>query len=351
MINYCSLFSSKESFFIELSKLPSKIKGTIRSLTTKEKVMLAAAMIFAAAISFFGRIGLIMGLVTLAGCNVFRHLIFRKAKSLFSNSGIPNLKTGSKEKTATALSKVHLFQGDQVYKGICMESLEAMEKLTKNLFVDRNVVRCPSDQLKVSKWQRNDLLILPGGKCSDWDELLSEKKKIKIYNWFKNGGRILGICAGGYYCAESSEYATSKTEKLFRLRQISLFSGKCYGPAYSPQLKIVKVKWIKSQKEGYVALIGGGFFIPNANNQSDDYTALAEYAELPHRGKIAVVMCCKGNGKSILSGPHWEFDQEHLKNLNCFFSQRILEQMQKKLEESANFRNHCSREMLKMLLA
>lgn len=222
----------------EFFQIPYSIKQSIKSLFTKEKVVLAAAIIFAAAISYYEKMSLI---ILFSGYYVFRY--FNKASYKVKKK--PNLDPSS----------IYFFQGNQNYKGICFESLEALKKSTKSLFAGHPVANCQADQMKISKWKKNDLLVFPGGKCTDWDDLLTERKKIKIYNWYKQGGRILGICAGGYYCVESSEFIVNAALKLHRIRQIALFPGKCYGPAYSAELKVVKVKWIKNQKEGYVTLL------------------------------------------------------------------------------------------------
>lgn len=248
-----------------------------------------------------------------------------------------------------SFSNVHLFQGDRNYRGISFESLSALSAFIVSSFPEKAVEKVTEDHLKISKLKQHDLLIFPGGNCSTWDLLLNKKIKDKTAEWILNGGRIFAICAGGYYFPQLSIYHADKFNTIERQRDICLFPGKCIGPAYSSDLKIVKVKWIQNKEEGDVVLIGGGFFIPDSDASSEEYEVLAEYMDPPHEGKVAVVMCRKGEGKAVLSGPHWEFNSNSLENSSSLFSLETFHDMTQKLQKSHAFRTHCINEMFNLL--
>lgn len=239
------------------------------------------------------------------------------------------------------LKPIYLFCGDENYTGISMESVNAVEDKIKQTFEKNLVVRCNAKQMRPVGWNQHGVLIFPGGKCSDWDQLLTKEQQGEILDWVKQGGKVWGICAGAYYCSAQSEYQFSLTQKIARIRQINLFSGICRGPAYREELKVVKVRWERTGQTGYVAVIKGGFFVPTGK----DDKVLARYIDQPIDESIAVVKCQQN---AILSGPHWEFDARHLEPLKENIQD--VEQMQKQLDESIIFRQNCIREILNLLV-
>lgn len=309
--------SSALSLFFEKGERAGKLSRTA------EKVILVALVLFA---GFFSYLGGMIVFILLAGAYTYRH---------FSLSKTP--------------SKIRLFCGDQEHKGVSIESLRALEKSIQGVYSKSLLALCYDRQMIASEWGERDLLVFPGGKCSEWNALLSQNQQKNIFRWFNRGGRVLGICAGGYYCSNESEYQLNLMQKMSCIRQISLFPGKCIGPAYSSQIRIVKVRWEKNQKEGYVAIIGGGCFIPADKNIQGEYAVLARYIEEPAANEIAVVSCRKGTGRAVLSGPHWEFGQEHLEDLKSLFPIEEINQMQQQLAESAAFRRKCFKYMLEEL--
>lgn len=246
--------------------------------------------------------------------------------------------------------KFNLFCGDSQYKGVSIESVSALETSVQRLYAESEIAKMGADQIQITELPKESVLIFPGGKCSEWDEMMSQNLQSKLFNWFQNGGRILGMCAGAYYCSQRSKFINSFGNHLIKTRQIAAFPGKCKGPAYSMLLKVVKVRWEKNKKEGYVAIIGGGYFIPDEKINDSNYTVLASYIEDPAKEKIAVVSCTKGKGRAILSGPHWEFDKEHLESVKPYFAKSEVDWMQRKLQKSAEFRSACMKDMFEELL-
>ena len=235
---------------------------------------------------------------------------------------------------------IHLFRGTPQYGGVSVESFQALHDIVKKIYSERVIHACDGHEFVPRAWKDSDLLIFPGGKCSSWDEIISNDSLDQLMDWFKKGGRIWAVCAGSYYCSKKSKYYD-----LCKLRKISLFSGLCEGPALSEDIKVVKVKWVRDNTEGYVAIIGGGVFIPK-EKKKNKYEVLATY-----EGQAVVLRCEKEKGVGILSTLHWEFNSEHLEVLrsNPEREKDIIE-MQKLLVDSKGFRKHCLEYMLGCLV-
>jgi len=256
---------------------------------------------------------------------------------------LPTQLNSSPPENANEETQIRIFAGDERYKGISVDSLQALAKVVQQLQPNHLLERCFYQEMNLVKWGERDILIFPGGRCSDWNELLSEKKQLKIFDWVKKGGRICAICAGAYYCSARSSY-----EKIQRIRNIALFSGECQGPIYSNTIKVVKVRWEENNQEGYVTMIQGGRLLPDVE-LSQECEALARFTEEPHQGEIAVIACRKGEGLAILSTCHWELDAEDLEGLKHFFPQAQILEQQSNLKKSQQFRQQCLRDIFDRL--
>ena len=176
------------------------------------------------------------------------YAIFKKLREIFS------------AEKKRAFDEIHFFCGNSQYKGISIESLNSLVSIIEKMNTASKAILCSHADVIPSNWKPGSLFVFPGGTCSEWDELLSGKQQKQLYQWVVKGGRILGICAGSYYCSAKSEYRTANQKAILRSRKIALFPGTCRGPVYSSMLKVVKVRWEKTQKEGYVTVIGRGFY-------------------------------------------------------------------------------------------
>lgn len=243
----------------------------------------------------------------------------------------------------------YLFRGDRDYKGISIESLNAIAETVQKTYSSSIINFCNNEQVIPSNWQPKSVFVLPGGTCSDWDKLLTQNQQQQIYQWFIQGeGRIFGACAGSYFCCNESEYRADNFQTIFRKRQISLFPGTCKGPVYSSMIKVVKVRWEATGKQGSVVVIGAGAFFPKNTQNSSSYKILARFIDRSEEESIAVVKCLKGNGVAVLSTPHWEFDSKHLNHMEQLFPSLApeVDTMKKQLKESDSFRQECLSKML-----
>lgn len=239
-----------------------------------------------------------------------------------------------------ALEGVFIFRGSKDFEGISIESFQALNNLAKKWFSENCIEACDGKDLNPSNWPTSRVLILPGGKCSEWEALISTKTQSEILSWLEKGGRIFGICAGSYFCSEKSRYKTV-SENIDKVRTLNLFPGICQGPTFSPYLEVKKLRWEKTGKEGHVVVIGGGSFIPK--DKSSEFEVLARYIDTPEKESIAVVKCKLKIGIAVLSAPHWEFEGEAVETAYQTFPQLFANYAELKLnlEQSKKFRQEC----------
>jgi|GEM_PF-5528316 len=88
------------------------------------------------------------------------------------------------------MTSVYLFKRDEKNKGVSVESVRALEKSNSGIACSLKVVLCNDDKMTPSNFDERGIVIFLGGKCSEWNELLSDETQMKIHQWFKNGGRI-----------------------------------------------------------------------------------------------------------------------------------------------------------------
>lgn len=243
--------------------------------------------------------------------------------------------------------QIYLFKGSPTFRGISPESYLAIEKTIQKQFIHATIHACPREQVTPEKWNKKSILVLPGGTVSQWE--LDERSLSK---WFKSRkGRIFAVCAGSYQCSYYSEYRVDENRTIEKTRKLALFPGVCTGPAFSHELRVVKVRWLPDQQEGYVAVIGGGVFIPKSIKKKMEYRPLAVFVDKPQEQSLTVVQCARGNGIGVLTTAHWEFNSEDIEAIKLGFPDRRneFEEMQRKLDLSADFRRTCMAKMLRLL--
>jgi len=244
------------------------------------------------------------------------------------------------------LEKVYLFRGDENYAGVSYESLKNLKTAIQKIYSQAVVSEWDLEHMPPSKWERYGLCVFPGGECSKWNSVLSEDLQKQILEWVKQGGRVFGICAGGYYCSALSEFSGISQNWIVSSRVIALFQGTCRGPLFSNQIEIVKVRWQRNNKEGYVVVIKGGEFIPHQDASVQSYEILARFVD--KADPIAVVKCQqRDGGKAILSSIHWELGFKYMQSIKSSFPE--LTEKIDLLKESRLFRRECFEEILSQL--
>ncbi|HEV8052247.1 MAG TPA: BPL-N domain-containing protein [Parachlamydiaceae bacterium] len=216
----------------------------------------------------------------------------------------------------------------------CINSIMSLAAIAENSF-GRKIVYLQSSEIEGWLEKEKGLLILPGGACSGWDNVLSQDFQEKLANWVMKGNKIFGVCAGAYYCSKETIFSFPEKEEIQKIRKVQIFQGRCAGPLY-PILKVVKICW-HTGTIGHAVLLWGGVFEPELH---EGYKTLATFACKKTKGP-AVVLGRYGTGLGILSSVHWEWNGEDIVKCNPFNTTK----MKAKLDDSAVFRQNCIEDM------
>lgn len=223
---------------------------------------------------------------------------------------------------------VYIFRGKD-YEGISYESFSSVKTAIGQIFGTR-IVEWDHNTMPPSCWDQKGLCVFPGGECSKWKGVLSSTLQGQIANWLNTGGKILGICAGAYFCSEKSSFKVHD-QKIKAIRTIAVFQGICRGPLLPSPVDIVKVTWMRTKENGYVAIVKGGELVPR-EKESQSILALCE--------KSIVVIKSK---KGVLSTVHFEFNKEDVAPLISYLPH--LKEKLSLLDQSLSFRQACFKEM------
>lgn len=160
-------------------------------------------------------------------------------------------------------------------------------------------------------WEKDlSLLVFPGGRDVPYHKALQGEGNASIRSYVENGGRFLGICAGGYYGAASIAFAEGEKEEIIAERELAFFPGKAVGPAYRNNFQydsevgalVAPIRWQEGISPVY--FYGGCFFLEAHRYPS--VHILGSYSDLPDE-PAAVVYCSIGEGAALLSGVHPEY--------------------------------------------
>lgn len=184
-------------------------------------------------------------------------------------------------------------------------------------FVGRADVRriYASEIRKSDAWhERTLLLALPGGADLPYCAELDGTGNASIRRYVQKGGRLLGVCAGGYYASARVAWETTP-DAISGKRELALFAGTARGslhdlaePYSLDHLRCLsRAPLVTELGEPLCALYWGGpEFLPDPQAQ---YTPLLRYE---HGGRLAAVSTCVGQGIAVLSGVHAEVTGEQL---------------------------------------
>lgn len=171
--------------------------------------------------------------------------------------------------------------------------------------------------INTPKWiDQYDKIVIPGGADCPYHRKLKGKGCSNIKKFVENGGTYIGICAGGYFGCKKVEFALGTDVEVNENRELAFFSGVARGPMLKPYAynseKGASAAKIRSSIDGsifYSYHNGGSTFIFSESGQNN-VEVLAEYVDACNAP--AVVRCKYGKGQAILSGIHFETNQELL---------------------------------------
>lgn len=196
----------------------------------------------------------------------------------------------------------YLFEEEPASKKAVSFAKHFFQKFWKVVLVKNKDIQ----KLKLSK---KDIFIFPGGNSAHYGESISQKNKLLIKNFIRNGGSIIGICAGAYYLAESFNWHSgSWVEKSTDNLQIAQVEAE--GPLQNLPFTDVpgegtlclKIIDEESKEKKWVYYYAGNWFnfVPSSSVKT-----IARYEV---NGLPAIVEGNYGNGSYWLSGPHIEWD-------------------------------------------
>jgi biotin---protein ligase len=172
-------------------------------------------------------------------------------------------------------------------------------------------------------------LVFPGGADLAYCRLFNGAGNRRIRQYVQNGGKYIGLCAGGYYASAKCEFMQGdRVMEVVGDRELKFFPGICRGLAFNGfkyqseagarvvklELNLDAFKDIAPPKEPLPQSAlsyynGGGVFVDAP--KYEDIEILASYGDKldtnPGEGKAAVVYRKLGQGAVLLTGPHPEF--------------------------------------------
>jgi biotin---protein ligase len=172
-------------------------------------------------------------------------------------------------------------------------------------------------------WQSSTaLIIFPGGRDVPYCRSLNGSPNAAISSWVRyRGGKVLGLCAGGYYASKRCEFAVGdKGMEVVGSRELAFFPGICRGPVF-PGFNYNKEDGAKAaslsmeealhdvKEDVKVYCNGGGIFVDADSFVEEGVTVLARYNDevTLEGGNAAVVFCKVGTGAAVLTGVHPEY--------------------------------------------
>lgn len=163
-----------------------------------------------------------------------------------------------------------------------------------------------------------DIFIIPGGADLHYIKYLSGERNKRIDAFVKNGGRIIGFCAGAYYLSKYVEFDKGGPLEVLGERETPLFMGTARGPVFGPyhygsdeggrivDLDICSNTFSDAAFSSVKVYFDGGCEFVDAA-QHANVTVLARYA-LASSKTAAIIEVRHGRGKGILVGPHPELN-------------------------------------------
>ncbi|KAJ5542459.1 Biotin--acetyl-CoA-carboxylase ligase [Penicillium sp. DV-2018c] len=240
--------------------------------------------------------------------------------------------SGSLTYSATQLSQF-LTTDSSTGNGTTVDSVRHCLYTLRRLLAHRYaVIPVTGDMLLKEPWMTTcAMLVMPGGADMGYCRTLNGAGNRRIAQYVRNGGKYLGLCAGGYYGCKKCEFEVGdKTMEVVGDRELGFYPGTCRGGAFpgfvyhseagarAAGLEVVKEAFsagtVPTNFRSYYN--GGGVFVDAPSLADKGVEVLASYTDAlnvdPGEGAAAVVYCKVGSGAAVLTGPHPEFAAANL---------------------------------------
>ncbi|KAI9592280.1 biotin-protein ligase [Syncephalis fuscata] len=200
-----------------------------------------------------------------------------------------------------------------------------------------SVQQVSADALSREPWESTAaLLVMPGGRDKPYQEKLHPQANKRIRAYVEEGGRYLGLCAGGYYAGATVEFELGTPLEVNEKRDLQFFPGVVRGCVYPGfvydseagaravpiQLNTTIANTITQSTNNsesiYIYYNGGGAFIDA--DETPNIQVLARYPE----GQASIITSQVGRGKALLTGIHPEFDATLLNENDPVYSDKTL---------------------------
>lgn len=215
----------------------------------------------------------------------------------------------------TVQNIIYIYQDAGVSKPFFEQTANMIKTFADTSYALRGIT---AKQIKETEWEKTAaLLIIPGGADLPYVRKLNGKGNARIKAFIENGGRILAICAGSYFCGAYVEFDKGGANEVLGERELALFPGKVIGPHLAPfcyetekGTRAASITTYFDKKRCLQVFYNGGGYFENA----DENTVLARYSSQ----KAAIVKMKVGKGIAILSAIHFEVDFNLLDEKNLY---------------------------------
>jgi biotin--protein ligase len=222
------------------------------------------------------------------------------------------------------IRRVIIYAGGNTKGSVDETGVSLLTELFKRMLPDTSVDQVRAAAFYPKSWdKRTTLLVMPGGRCSAWDEDLGSNKIQDIWNFVHGGGRYYGVCGGAYFASKKSFFTLANNGVVYRTiereRAVPLFPGVSRGPVLkshqerNPPLTVVQVNVDGFEDPIDVGLMQGGTLEADRKTEAE-YKMLASYAGL---SGDAVAVSYMGRGSAALSHVHWEYNAKKIEKSIC----------------------------------
>ncbi|CAH8589707.1 unnamed protein product [Dicrocoelium dendriticum] len=225
-----------------------------------------------------------------------------------------------------ARNLIQVYDGPGACKGAYIQLLNSLRKWAPGFTIIET-----NGKLIQERHRFNDTILLcfGGGYDVGFLRSLGLAGCASVKRFVQDGGRYLGICAGGYFASKKCMFDKNGPLEVCGPRFTGLFEGIAVGP-YFPGFKYdsedgsyavpIKAACSHISPQSTIVYFNGG-----CSFQCDDWPRSKALYYYANSTDAAIIVSRLGDGWSILSGVHFEYDLTLLRASNPNPSQRSLD--------------------------
>lgn len=207
---------------------------------------------------------------------------------------------------------IHVYNGP----GVARTSFEALYALSVSIFGKASTSSISPQCIRRGEWvDKTALLIVPGGRDIPYLKALGVQGAKNIHDFVKCGGKYVGVCAGAYFASSSIEFEMGTPYEVYGKRPLGFFQGIAKGTLFEKPFSYeafdhISAPSIRIHDEVIPLFYGGGCFFEGSSTPHDK--VLGYYQK---GGQPAIIETKYGEGKSLLSGVHFEYAPSFLEKM------------------------------------